>query len=122
MAFVVLGLFIALQGLNLFYIVTIGVALASGIGIWLFGTDTSVHAGASGVIYGYIGFLFVYGLVSRNPLALIFGLVAFFAYGRVVVGILPSGPGISWEGHFFGFFGGIVMAYIVAYVQTSCCP
>jgi len=119
LAFAILSLFIALQGLNLFYIVTIGIALASGIGTWLLGRD-AVHAGASGVIYGYIGFLFVYGLVSRHPLAMILGIIAFFTYGRVVVGILPAFSWISWEMHLFGFFGGIVMAYIVTYVQTAC--
>lgn len=118
-AFATLGLFVALQGLRLFYMVTIGVALSSGLGIWLFGTEGTRHVGASGVIYGYIGFLLVYRLVASNPLALILGAVAFFMYGWAVVGILPSRPGISWEGHLFGFIGGIVMAYIVSYVKLS---
>lgn len=118
LTFAILGLFIALQGLNLFYIVTIGIALASGIGTWLVGRD-AVHAGASGVIYGYIGFLFVYGLVSRHSLAMILGIIAFFAYGRIVVGILPLVSWISWEMHSFGFLGGIIMAYIVSYAKTA---
>lgn len=118
-AFAILGLFVALQGLRLFYVVTIGVALASGIGTWLVGQENSRHVGASGVIYGYIGFLLVYGLVASNPLALILGAVAFFMYGWAVVGILPSAPGTSWEGHLFGFIGGVVMAYIVSYATLS---
>lgn len=120
-AFSILGLFIALQGANLFYFVTLAVTLISGFGIWLFGREGTVHAGASGVIYGYVGFLLVYGLVSSHPLAFMFGIAAFFLYGWAVVGILPSGPGISWEGHLFGFVGGIVVAYIVSYVKLSCC-
>jgi membrane associated rhomboid family serine protease len=123
-AFAILGLFIALQGLRLFYVVTIGIALISGLGVWLFGAEGTRHIGASGITYGYTGFLFVYGFISRNPFAIFLGALTFFLRlrsGWSIAGTLPSDPRISWEGHLFGFLGGIVMAYIISYVKLSCC-
>ena len=94
-AFAILGLFIGLQGLKLFYVVTIGIALVSGIGTWLVGRENTVHVGASGVTYGYTAFLFLYGFISRNPLAFVLGAISFFLRlrsGWSIAGILPSGP------------------------------
>jgi membrane associated rhomboid family serine protease len=123
-AFAILGLFIALQGLRLFYVVTIGIVLISGFGTWLFGREGSIHAGASGVTYGYTGFLLVYGFISRNPLAIFLGALAFLINlrrGWSISGVLPTDAGISWEMHLFGFLGGILMAYLITYVTLSCC-
>lgn len=117
--FAPLGFFIALQGLKLFYVVSIICLLASGLGTWLFGKEGTTHVGASGVIDGYIGFLLIYGLVSRNPLAFFLGLVTLLIYGRTVNGILPDDPKTSWEGHLFGFIGGIFAAYLVSYVRVN---
>lgn len=119
LAFAVLGLFIAVQGLRLFYVVSIVSALVGGLGTWLFGRENTYHVGASGVIYGYTGFLLVYGFISRNILALILGITTFILYGRYIVGILPTRPGISWEGHLFGFIGGVFAAYLISYVRLS---
>jgi membrane associated rhomboid family serine protease len=37
-------------------------------------------------------------------------LIVGFFYGGALWGILPSVPGISWEGHLFGFVGGVLAA------------
>lgn len=120
--FAALGSLVAFQGLKLFYVVSIVAALVSGLGTWLIGQENSYHRGASGVLYGYIGFLLVYGLVSTSPLALLPGILALFFYGRYVVGILPSSPGISWEAHLFGFIGGIFAAYLISYAKLNYIP
>jgi membrane associated rhomboid family serine protease len=116
--FAILGLFIAVQGLRLFYAVSVISALFSGLGTWLFGRENTYHIGASGVIYGYIGFLLVYGLVSRNILAMALGIITFLLYGRYIIGILPTRPNISWEGHLFGFIGGVFAAYLISYIRV----
>jgi membrane associated rhomboid family serine protease len=36
-------------------------------------------------------------------------LVLFF-YGGLIFGVLPGQPGVSWEGHLFGFIGGVLAA------------
>ena len=96
-------------------LVSIGTALSSGLGCWLFGAAGSVHVGASGVIYGYLGFLMGRGLFERRPVALLLAGLTTFLYGGLLWGVLPllSGPGISWQGHLFGWLGGLFMARLL---------
>jgi membrane associated rhomboid family serine protease len=56
------GLQVFKDGAGLFVAVTISVALISGIGVWMFGRDRHPYFGAQGVIFGYMGFLLVYGI------------------------------------------------------------
>ena len=55
--FLVLGWFVMVQGMRKFWLVTLVTVLISGLGMWLFGRSNSVHLGASGLIFGYFGFL-----------------------------------------------------------------
>jgi membrane associated rhomboid family serine protease len=110
LVFAPLGWAIAFQGIRLFYVVTIATALISGLGIWLFGRP-SIHIGASGVIFGYFGFLSTYGLATGNLLSFLFALLVIVIYGSsVLFGIFPRRTDISWEGHVFGLLGGILTA------------
>lgn len=124
-AFMFLGFLVAIQGLKLFYVVSIIAALISGLGTWLFGREGTYHVGASGVIFGYIGFLIIYGLVSRNLLAFLAGVVGLFVWQTNfigLVGILPGRRGMSWEGHLFGFIGGVFAAYLIGYAMLNYLP
>jgi Rhomboid family len=118
-AFAVMGWFISLQGIKLFYIVTIAVAVASGLGVWLFGRGGLPHVGASGIIYGYCGFLLIYGVTAGNLNAFLMAVLTGLLYHRAIVGILPDDPGTSWEGHMFGFVGGALTAFLISSIQLG---
>jgi len=112
--FVVLGWLVllqdALQGNSSFYAVTLTILLIGGLGTWLFGRD-AIHLGASGLIFGYIGFLLINAYSTGITLLTIsVALLVFWMYGAQLWGILPSSEQkrVSWEGHLFGFLGGIV--------------
>lgn len=110
--FIVLGWLIMARNIGDFAIVSVICMVVGGLGTWLFAKQ-GVHIGASGVIFGYLGFLLTRYYFDRR---LSSGLIALFVgctYGSVLWGILPSLPGISWEGHLFGFLGGIVAARFV---------
>jgi membrane associated rhomboid family serine protease len=75
-----------------------------------FGRDGQ-HLGASGVVYGYFGYLVLAGWLSKRVwLALISVGVVFF-YGGLIWGVLPTQSYISWESHLFGFVSGLFLAY-----------
>ena len=93
--------------------VTIITALIGGVGTWLIGTPAT-HIGASGVIFGYFGFLLLRGYFERSLVAIAFSIVVAFLYGGIIWGVLPSQPGISWEGHLCGFIGGIIAARLLS--------
>jgi membrane associated rhomboid family serine protease len=113
MPFLVLGWFIMLRGVNNFYIVSAIAAMVGGLGTWLVGSPNSVHVGASGVVFGYLGFLLFKGYFERSAIAIGLSFLAAFLYGGVLWGILPIQRGISWEGHLFGFIGGIIAAKLL---------
>ncbi|HEY9814078.1 MAG TPA: rhomboid family intramembrane serine protease [Candidatus Sericytochromatia bacterium] len=112
--FLTLGWLIMLRETSDFFIVTAITTLVSGLGVWLFGNPYSVHIGASGVVFGYLGFLLLRGYFERSFIAIALSLIVGFFYGGVIWGILPTQRGISWEGHLFGFIGGILAARLLS--------
>lgn len=111
--FVILGWLVMVRGLREFVIVSLLAALISGLGVWLFGGSATVHIGASGVIFGYLGYLLARGVLERSIPAIVLAVFAVILYGGMLFGILPGQPGVSWLGHFFGLIGGALAAYLV---------
>ncbi|MBO1351757.1 MAG: rhomboid family intramembrane serine protease [Hormoscilla sp. GUM202] len=111
--FLTLGWFIMLQETSDFLLVTVITAIVSGLGVWLFGSP-GFHIGASGVIFGYLGFLLLRGYFERSFAAIFFSVVVAFFYGSLIAGVLPGQVGISWEGHLFGLIGGVLAAKLMA--------
>lgn len=110
--FLVLGWLVALRGLPDFLLVTGWVMLIGGGGVWLLGRPFSDHIGASGLIFGYLGFLLARGIFARSLPAVLLSLVALFLYGGALWGLLPSSGRVSWESHLFGFVAGVTAARI----------
>ncbi len=84
----------------------------TGLWVW-FGARDAWHIGASGIVYGLASFLFISGIIRKNPrLMAITFFVAFF-YGSMIWGIFPDFfpfKNISWEGHLMGLISGLVLA------------
>ena len=111
--FVTLGWLIMLREISDFFIVSAVTVLVSGFGVWLTGAPNSVHIGASGLIFGYFGFLLLRGYFERSFTSILLSLIVGFFYGSLIWGVLPSQPGVSWQGHFFGFVGGVLTAQLL---------
>jgi membrane associated rhomboid family serine protease len=129
--FVALGWLLLLRGETAFWNVSLIVMLASGLGVWLFGrgqgyalTGNSlyrvsvVHLGASGIIFGYLGFLLFGSFFDRHPLSLLLSLTVGAFYWHLLPGILPKQINISWEAHLFGFLGGILAARLLPAIEA----
>ena len=85
--------------------------LLAGLYTWI-SARTAYHIGASGLVYALFGFLFISGFLRKYiPLVALSFLVAFL-YGSLIWGILPWDKSISWEGHFWGLFIGLVLAFV----------
>ncbi len=108
---VVLSGLILLSGVQVFVITTVVVWLVSGWGVWLFGRSRSNHIGASGVVFGYLGFLLARGYFEQSGGAVAIALITGLLYGGSLWGVLPFQRGKSWEGHLFGLLGGGLAAY-----------
>jgi membrane associated rhomboid family serine protease len=86
------------------------VYLGPGIAVWLFGKASSVHIGASGLVYGLVGYVFVAGIIRRDRRAIAASMLVYFLYGTLLWGVLPIRPGVSWETHLAAALIGSAMA------------
>lgn len=111
--FLTLGWLIMLREVSDFFIVSAVTILVSGVGVWLTGAPNSVHIGASGLVFGYFGFLLLRGYFERSFTAIFMSLIVGFLYGSLIWGVLPAQPGVSWQAHFFGFVGGALAAQLL---------
>jgi membrane associated rhomboid family serine protease len=112
--FVVLGGLIALSGLTRVAAVTATVAVVGGAGVWLFAQSHSVHIGASGIVFGYAGYLVARGLFTRSFLHLAVGALVAAVWGTTLLSGLVPHDGISWQGHLFGAVGGVLAARLLS--------
>jgi len=117
--FIVLGFLTLLRGRAIFFAATVFITIVAGVGTWLIGEETSYHIGASGLIFGYFGFLIMAGLFERSLKAILVALLVGFIYGGIIWGVLPGTPGISWEGHLFGLIGGVVAASFLTHQKAK---
>ena len=89
--------------------------LTTGLGTWLIGGANTVHLGASGLIFGYFGYMLSIGLFQRKFSAILLSLAIGLTYGGLVFGMFPSlvPAFVSWQGHLMGFLGGVFSAWLV---------
>lgn len=91
--------------------VFIVIYLLSGFILWIIGRD-SYHIGASGLVYGLFGFIFLIGFLLKDNNSMLVSTGLFFLYGGVFYGIFPDRPEVSWEAHLSGLFIGFVTALV----------
>ena len=109
----VLGLFVAMRGPAVFLQTSVIVMIVGGLGVWVFGRE-AYHIGASGLVFGYFGFLVAVGIYERRVSSLAVASLAVFYYGGLIFGVLPSDSFVSWEGHLFGLAAGVLAARFLA--------
>jgi membrane associated rhomboid family serine protease len=112
--FITLGWLTMIQETSDFYIVSLSSAIVGGLGVWVFGAPSSVHIGASILIYGYLGFLLLRGYFQKNMPSIALSIFVAIVYGSLLWGVFPSRIGISWQGHLFGFIGGAIAAKMIS--------
>lgn len=117
--FLVLGALLALSGVRRVVLVTLVVVLVGGLGTWLVAPASTVHLGASGVVFGYAAYLVTRGFFDRRIAYLALGLVVALTYGTtLLLGLLPR-DGVSWQGHLFGALGGLLAARLLVPPSAS---
>jgi membrane associated rhomboid family serine protease len=109
----VLGVAAAYRGIGRFLLMTLIVAVVSGLAVWLFQSGGELTVGASGLIFGYFGYVLIRGFFDRNLLDIGIGVVAGVLYWTILQVAIPGTPGISWIGHLGGLFGGVLAAWIL---------
>jgi membrane associated rhomboid family serine protease len=120
----VLGFLMTLAGVSRFIFATAIIWILGGFGTWLIGNigaptyngmqvETN-HIGASGLIFGWLTFLIVFGFFTRKVWEIVVGVIVLFIYGSVLLGVLPGTFGVSWQGHLCGGIAGVLAAYMLS--------
>lgn len=108
--FIILGALVAMDGWRRWLLTTLVVAVVSGAVVWLVSPVGSITLGASGIVFGWLTYVMLRGFFTRSPGQIATGVVVFLFYGGLLLGVLPSDPGISWQGHLGGAVGGVLAA------------
>jgi len=93
-----------LAGMSRFIFATAIIWILGGFGTWLIGNIgahcpyvgvhcESNHIGASGLIFGWLAFLIVFGFFTRHVWQIVVGVIVLFVYGSVLLGVLQAPPG-----------------------------
>jgi membrane associated rhomboid family serine protease len=104
--FIVLGALVLRLGSRRFVETSAIVALGSGLLLWLFGRR-GAHMGASGVVFGYFGYLIGLAYITRTMSDVLVAGAVLLVYGGMLAGLKPARRGTSWEGHLFGLAMGL---------------
>lgn len=87
--------------------------VCSGLLTWLVGERGTVHVGASGVVFGLLGFLIANAVLRKGVLPVLVALPVLLLYGASLGDMLPgrAAGGMSWEMHLGGFIGGVCASW-----------
>jgi len=91
----------------------------SGLGTWLLGGFNTNHIGASGLVFGYFGYLLWRGYFAQSFSAIAIAVLVGLLYGSMIWGVLPIHQGKSWQSHLFGFISGGVAARYLPELQNA---
>ena len=101
----VLGGMVIIRGVAYYLATTLAIVVLGGLGLWALGRDAA-HIGASGLIFGYFGFLVGRGYYERRLRSIAVSVLVAVMYGGMLAGVVPRDDRVSWEAHLFGLLAG----------------
>ncbi|GAB2687538.1 rhomboid family intramembrane serine protease [Kitasatospora kifunensis] len=110
----VFGFLAAYRGVKKFLLLTLLITVTSGLAVWIFQDGNTVSVGASGLIFGYLGYVVLRGLFDRHLIDTLIGVVMAASFAYELVGATPGAPGgVSWLAHLGGLVGGVAGAWLL---------
>ncbi|HET7016449.1 MAG TPA: rhomboid family intramembrane serine protease [Streptosporangiaceae bacterium] len=107
----IFGFLAAYRGIGKFFAVTAVVIVTSGLAAWFFEASNTVGVGASGVVFGYFGYIIVRGIFDRRAVDVVIGAVMALCFAYQFSVLLPH-QGIGWQAHVGGVVGGIAAGWL----------
>ena len=107
----IFGFLAAYRGVVRFLGLTAMVIVVSGLAAWFFGDPKTVGVGASGVVFGYLGYILVRGFFDRHGIDILIGAVMALCFAYQFTVLLPH-AGIGWQAHIGGLVAGVVGGWL----------
>jgi membrane associated rhomboid family serine protease len=87
--------------------------LVGSVSVYWLSPEFTPTLGASGAVFGLMGALLVFALKVRADVSQLLMWIG------LNIALTFFGANISWQGHLGGFFGGIVLALVIAYAPRA---
>jgi membrane associated rhomboid family serine protease len=107
----IFGFLAAYRGVVRFLGLTVLIIVISGFAAWLTAASGSVGVGASGVVFGYLGYILVRGLFDRHVIDILIGAVMALCFAYQFTVLLPH-AGVGWQDHIGGLVAGVLGGWI----------
>src|SRR6516164_4173820 len=107
----IFGFLAAYRGVRKFIWVTLLIMATSGLAAWLAEPSNTVGAGASGLVFGYFGYIMVRGFFDRHLIDMVIGAIMALCFAYQFSVLLPR-AGIGWQAHIGGLIGGVAAGWI----------
>jgi membrane associated rhomboid family serine protease len=105
---ILIGWVLLLSGVRTWLTVTAIVVVAGGVLTWLVGPSNTVIVGASGMIFGWLGYLLARAWFSRQLKWIVVAVIVLFFFGTLLFGLFPTlHSNVSWQAHVCGFIAGV---------------
>jgi membrane associated rhomboid family serine protease len=108
----VFGFLAAYRGVRKFLMVTLLIVVTSGMAVWFFQDAHTFTVGASGIVFGYFGYVVVRGLFDRHLIDVLIGCVMALSFAYLLTSALPGQSSVSWLAHAGGLVGGILAGWV----------
>jgi membrane associated rhomboid family serine protease len=106
---VLIGWVVMRSGLRIWGIVTGFVVVVGGLATWLVGPSHQVVVGASGLVFGWLGYILARAYFARRLLWIFEAVAVLFFFGTLLYGLLPTlHAHLSWQSHVCGFLAGVL--------------
>lgn len=109
----VFGFLAAYRGVSRFLALSALVTVTSGLTVWFFESSGVDTVGASGIIFGYFGYVVVRGLFDRHLIDTLIGVVMAASFAYLLTVAVPGTPGVSWLAHLGGLVGGVAGGWLL---------
>jgi membrane associated rhomboid family serine protease len=107
----IFGFLAAYRGVVRFLGLTALVIIVSGLTAWYWSPPNTINVGASGVVFGYLGYILVRGFFDRRGIDILLGAVMALCFAYQFTVLLPH-QGIGWQAHIGGLAAGVAGGWI----------
>jgi len=110
--FLGLGWVVLTSGLKNWLKATAIIVVVGGLFTWLVAPHGLV-IGASGLVFGWLGYLIARAWFARKLAWIIIAIAAAGFFSSMFTGLLPGHRQVSWQAHVGGVLGGILAGYLL---------
>jgi membrane associated rhomboid family serine protease len=112
--FIAIGWALMLSGIRVFLFVTACVVVVGDLLTWLVAPSGQTIVGASGLIFGWLGYLVARAVFSRRMKWILVAVMLLVFFGTLLSSLLPSvDSNVSWQSHVCGAAVGIAVAWFL---------